>query len=82
VEVVVEQVPDVNLPAESLFDLDEQLVPGFAVKVVDDDRPLLDSAADDVVPRGAGELRARDARHPVEASAARRSSKPSSWDVS
>jgi hypothetical protein len=82
VEVVVEQVPDVDLPAEALFDLDEQLVPGFAVKVVDDDRPLLDSAADDVVPRGARELRARDARHPVEASAARRSAKPSSRDVS
>jgi len=64
VEMVVEQVPDVNLPAEALLDLDEQLVPGFAVEVVDDDRPLLDSAADDVVPRGARELRSGNARHP------------------
>jgi hypothetical protein len=64
VEMIVEQVPDVNLPAEALLDLDEQLVPGFAVEVVDDDRPLLDSAADDVVPRGARELRSGNARHP------------------
>jgi hypothetical protein len=82
VEVVVEQDPHVQLPAEALFDLDEQFVPGFAIQVVDDDRPLLDPAADDVVPRGARELRAGDPRHPVEASAARRSAKPSSRDVS
>jgi hypothetical protein len=78
----VEQDPHVQLPAEALFDLDEQFVPGFAIQVVDDDRPLLDPAADDVVPRGARELRAGDPRHPVEASAARRSAKPSSRDVS
>jgi hypothetical protein len=82
VEVVVKQVPDVNPPAEASFDLEQQLVPGFAIQVVDDDRPLLDAAADDVVPRGARELRAGDTRHPVEASAARRSAKPSSRDAS
>ena len=81
-EVVVEQDPDVNRPAEASLDLDEQLVPGLAIQVVEDDRPLLDAAADHVVPGGAWELRAGDARHPVEASAARRSAKPSSWDVS
>jgi hypothetical protein len=82
VEVVVEQDPDVNRPAEPGLDLEQQLVPGLAVEVVQHDRPLLDSAADHVVPRGARELRARDAWHPAEASAARRSAKPSSWDVS
>jgi hypothetical protein len=82
VEVVVEQVPAVNPPAEALLDLDEQLVPGFAIEVVDDDGPLFDATADDVVPRGARELRAGDARHPVEASGARGSAKPSSRDVS
>jgi hypothetical protein len=64
VEVVVEQDPDMNPPAEPLFDLDEQLVPGFAVQVVDDDRPLLDATADDVVPGGARELRTGDPWHP------------------
>ena len=81
-EVVVEQDPDVNRPAEASLDLAQLLVPGLAVEVVADDRPLLDSTADHVVPRGARELRARDSRHPAEASAARRSAKPSSRDVS
>jgi len=52
VKVVVEQYPGVNLPAKATLDLDEQLVPGLAVTVVEDDRPLLDAAADHVVPGG------------------------------
>ena len=71
-EMVVEQDPDVNLPAEPRLDVEELLEPGLAIEVVEDDRPLLDSATDHVVPRGARELRARNARHPVEASARRR----------
>jgi hypothetical protein len=82
VEVVVEQDPDVNRPAEPGFDIEQLPVPSLAVEVVQHDRPLLDSAADDVVPRRARELRAGDARHPAEANAARRSAKPSSWDAS
>jgi hypothetical protein len=64
VEVVVEQHPDVNLPTEARLDLDEQLVPGLSIEVVEDDPPLLDSTADDVVPGRAGKLRARNPRHP------------------
>jgi len=63
VEVVVEQDPGVNLPAKATLDLDEQLVPGLAVKVVEDDRPLLDAAADHVVPGGTRQLRAWNPRH-------------------
>jgi len=64
VEVVVEQDPDVNPPAEPTLGVEQLLVPGLAVEIVDDDRPLLDSTADHVVPRGARELRAGYARHP------------------
>jgi hypothetical protein len=64
VEVVVEQHPDVNPPAEARLDLDEQLVPGLSIEVVEHDSPLLDAATDDVVPGGAGKLRARNPRHP------------------
>jgi hypothetical protein len=64
VEVVVEEAPDVNPPAEALFDFDEQLEPGLAVEVVEDDPPLLDAAADDVVPGRARKLRAGNPWHP------------------
>jgi len=50
VEVVVEQVPDVHFPAEALRDLGEQLEPRLSVAIVEHDRPLLDTAADDVIP--------------------------------
>jgi hypothetical protein len=80
-EVVVEQHPDVNRPAKPSLDVEQLLVPGLAIEVVEHDRPLLDAAADHVVPRRARELRAGDARHPVEASAARRFAKPSSQDI-
>jgi len=63
VEVVVEQAPDVHRPAEPAPDLDEELEPRFPVEIVEHDRPLLDAAADDVVPGGARELAARDPRH-------------------
>jgi hypothetical protein len=63
VEVVVEQVPDVDLPAVARRDLDEQLVPRLPIEVVQHDPPLLDAAADDVVPGGAGEEPARNPRH-------------------
>jgi hypothetical protein len=65
VEVVVEQVPDVDRPAEPRLDLHEQLPPRLAVEVVEHDRPLLDAPADDVVPGGTGQLRARNPRHPA-----------------
>jgi len=63
VEVVVEQDPRMNLPAKATLDLDEQRVPGLAVKVVGDDRPLLDAAADHVIPGGTRQLRAWNPRH-------------------
>jgi hypothetical protein len=53
VEVVVEQVPGVHLPAKTPLDVDEELEPRFAVEIVEHDRPLLDAATDDVIPRGA-----------------------------
>ena len=68
VEVVVEQDPDVHPPAEPTLDVDEELEPGLAVEIVEHDRPLLDSAADDVVPGRARKLAARDPRHAVDAS--------------
>ena len=60
-EVVVEQVPGVHLPAEAPADVEQQLEPRLAVTVVEHDRSLLDPAADHVVPGGA---RQRTARHP------------------
>jgi hypothetical protein len=51
VEVVVKQVPGVHLPAKTPLDVDEELEPRFAVEIVEHDRPLLDAATDDVVPR-------------------------------
>lgn len=63
VEMVVEQDPGVNLPAKATLDLDEQFVPGLAVKVIEDDRPLLDATADHVVPGGTRQLRAWNPRH-------------------
>jgi hypothetical protein len=63
-EVVVEQHPDVHLPTEARLDLDEQLVPGLSIEVVEDDPPLLDPTAADVVPGWAWKLRARNPRHP------------------
>jgi hypothetical protein len=63
VEVIVEEVPDVHFPAKSALDLDEQLEPRSAVVIVERDRPLLDAAADDVVPSRARQAAARDPRH-------------------
>jgi hypothetical protein len=65
VEVVVEQVPRVHAPSEAPSDVDEALEPGFAVAIVEHDRPLLDAAADDVVPGRARKLAPRDPRHSV-----------------
>jgi hypothetical protein len=50
VEVVVEQVPGVHLPAKALRGVDEQIEPRLAVEIVEHDRSLLDAATDDVVP--------------------------------
>ena len=65
VEVVVEQVPCVHAPGEAPLDVEEELEPGLAVAIVEHDRPLLDAAADDVVPGRARQLAARDPRHGV-----------------
>jgi hypothetical protein len=53
VEVVVEQVPGVDLPAETPLDVEEESEPRLAVEIVEHDRSLLDAAAEDVVPRRA-----------------------------
>ena len=77
VEVVVEQVPDVDLPAEPRLDLER----AACTKPRDRGRrarsPLLDAAADDVVPGRAGQLRPRNPGHPSEASASQPRAKPS-----
>ena len=65
VEVVVEQIPRVHAPGVALLDVEEELEPGLAVAIVEHDRPLLDAAADDVVPGRARQLAARDPRHGV-----------------
>jgi hypothetical protein len=77
VEVVVEQIPRVQRPADPPRDVDEQLAPRFAIAVVEDDRPLLHSAAGHVVVRRARQLAARDPRHAVDASARSAAAKPS-----
>jgi hypothetical protein len=59
VEVVVEQVPRADVPAVPLLDLAEQLEPRLAILVVLHDRPLLDPAADHVVPRRARQQSSR-----------------------
>jgi hypothetical protein len=56
VEVVVEQVPGVQLPAEPSRHLAQQPEPGRAIAVVEHDRPLLDAAARHVVVGGARQL--------------------------
>jgi hypothetical protein len=48
-EVIVEQHPDVDPPAEAPLHVDEQLLPLGPVGVVQEQLPLLDAAADDVV---------------------------------
>src|SRR3954468_12958085 len=63
VEVVVEQIPRVHLPAEPLGDVHQELEPRFPIPVVEDDRPLLDAAADHVVPGRARQLAPRHPRH-------------------
>jgi hypothetical protein len=63
VEVIVEQHPGVDLPAETPLDFDEELEPSFAVEVVDHDHTLLDAATDDVVPRRARQRGTRNTRH-------------------
>jgi hypothetical protein len=72
----------VNLPAEASLDFEKQLVPGLAIEVVEDDRPLLDAAADHVVPGGAGELRAWNPRHAKDGSPPPQRPKPSKPDMS
>jgi len=76
VEVVVEQVPGVQLPAGPPRDVDEQLEPRFAVAVVEDDGPLLHAAAGHVVVRRARQLAARDPRHAVDGTAPSAAAKP------
>jgi hypothetical protein len=56
VEVVVEQAPAVQPPAEPSRHVHEQREPRLAVTIVEDDRPLLDAAARDVVVRRARQL--------------------------
>jgi hypothetical protein len=56
VEVVVEQVPAVQRPAEPSRHVHEQLEPRLAVAIVENDRPLLDAAARHVVVRRARQL--------------------------
>ena len=68
-----------NLPAVPRLDLAEELVPRLAVEVVQDDRPPLDSAADHVVPRGTGKLRARNPRHPARLARRLRARKCPQW---
>lgn len=77
VEVVVEEVPRVHAPGEASLDVEEELEPGHAVAVVEHDRPLLDAAADDVVPGGARQLAARDPRHESDATGQSAPAKPS-----
>ena len=75
-EVVVEEVPRVHLPAEAPLDVEEELEPGLAVEVVENNRSLLDAAADDVVPRGTRQPAARDSRHAVDATSPSADAKP------
>jgi hypothetical protein len=82
VEVIVEQDPDVHLPAEARLDFEEQLVPGFAIEVVKDDRPLFDAPADHVVPGGAGELRPWNPWHAKDGNPPPQRAKPSEPDMS
>ena len=63
VEVIVEQVPGMHVPAEAPLDVDEELEPGLAVEIVAHDRPLVDTPADDVVPGRARQLAPRDPGH-------------------
>jgi len=76
VEVVVEQVPGVQLPAEPLRHVDEKREPGLSIAFVQDDRPLLHAAARDVVVRRARQLAARNPRHEVDATALSAAAKP------
>jgi len=55
-KVVVEEDPSVNLPAVATLCIDQQREPCGSIDVVEHDCPLLDAAADDVVPRGARQL--------------------------
>ena len=75
-EVVVEEVPGVHLPAKTPLDIEKELVPGLAVEIVEHDRTLLDAAADDVVPRGTRQQAARDSRHCVDATSPSADAKP------
>jgi hypothetical protein len=67
VEVIVEQVPGMHCPAETPLDVDEELEPGLAVEIVQHNRSLVHTAADDVVPGRARQLAARSPRHGVDA---------------
>ena len=65
VKMVVEQIPRVHAPAEPPLDVDEELEPGFAVAIIQHDRPLLDATADDVVPGRTRQPAAWNPRHGV-----------------
>ena len=56
VEVVVEDDPGVDDPLEAARDVDQLPDPGDAVVVVEEDRALLDAAADAVVVAGARQI--------------------------
>jgi hypothetical protein len=76
VEVVVEQIPRVHLPAEAPLDVEKELEPCRAVEIVEHDRSLLDATADDVVPSRARQLAARDPGHARDATAVSAPAKP------
>ena len=77
VEVVVEQVPRVHLPAETPFDVEEEVEPRGTVEIVEHDRPLLDATGDDVVPGRARQAASWDPWHGLDASGASVRAKPS-----
>jgi hypothetical protein len=76
VEVVVEQIPGVHLPAEPPSDVAEECVPRCPIAVVEHDPALLDATADHVVPGGARQRTARDPRHGRDATAREAAAKP------
>ena len=77
VKVVVEQIPRVHPPGKAPLDVEEELEPGLAVAIVVHDRALVDAAADDVIPRRARQLAARDPGHGPDGTAESARAKPS-----
>jgi hypothetical protein len=76
VEVIAEQRPGVDPPAKAPLYVDQQLPPLGPVDVVQEEFPLLHTAADDVVVRRAGQLRAGNSRHEMNASGGTATAKP------